>query len=608
MFKSGKEPWDAKCVICDQIISIANKGKADLEKHLNTEKHKMKIRSTASTSRIDIFMESNANLNLQRSVRATEATLVYHTVKHHESFNSLDCTAPLCKSIYPDSKIAKDVTCSRSKAEAILKNVLGPFAQENMLKEVSKIRYLSVSTDSSNHGAIKLFPVLIQYFNPEKGGIQVKLLELQALPNETAETISTYIHTILTDKNLLDKLIAFSADNTNTNFGGRERSGTNSVYSRLKSATQNDDMVGVGCIAHIFSNSVHHAIESLPICVDSIVMQMHNHFASFTVRTEALKKVCSELEIDFKRMLSHSKTRWLSLYPAIERILQMYEPLKSYFLSLSYPARTLQMFFENDFSECYLWLLHSFMSIYQSRIKHTETADISVNEVIDQCSQVVENINERLEQNFCPMKVTEILRRLSEARRDEVEDFKQNMRRMYNIAKDYLNSWTSEFCTDLKHFQWMTLANIPSWEQGAKTIDTLSRKNVQLNDNKFFDQWQNFIKFLKQHEDDSDFKKLLAHQKWTSYFKSFNNEEFYSELLKLAEYYFAIPGHNANVERVFSLINAQWTKERSRLQTDTIAKMMFLLCNLKLTCKEFYDMISKENEILDKVGASAKYN
>lgn len=76
----------------------------------------------------------------------------------------------------------------------------------------------------------------------------------------------------------------------------------------------------------------------------------------------------------------------------------------------------------------------------------------------------------------------------------------------------------------------------------------------------------------------------------------------------MAEYYFAIPGHNANVERVFSLINAQWTKERSRLQTDTIAKMMFLLCNLNLTCKEFYDMISEENDILDKVGASAKYN
>lgn len=77
-------------------------------------------------------------------------------------------------------------------------------------------------------------------------------------------------------------------------------------------------------------------------------------------------------------------------------------------------------------------------------------------------------------------------------------------------------------------------------------------------------------KLHKFFKDDSDFKKLLAHQKWTSYFKSFNNEEFNSELLKLAEYYFAIPGHNANVERVFSLINAQWTKERSRLQTDTI--------------------------------------
>ena len=47
------------------------------------------------------------------------------------------------------------------------------------------------------------------------------------------------------------------------------------------------------------------------------------------------------------------------------------------------------------------------------------------------------------------------------------------------------------------------------------------------------------------------------------------HDEQHSELLKIAQYVFAIPAHNANVERVFSLIEIQWTDERNRLQLDT---------------------------------------
>jgi len=32
----------------------------------------------------------------------------------------------------------------------------------------------------------------------------------------------------------------------------------------------------------------------------------------------------------------------------------------------------------------------------------------------------------------------------------------------------------------------------------------------------------------------------------------------------MCQYLYAIPGHNANVERIFSLIMAQWTKDRNR--------------------------------------------
>ena len=39
---------------------------------------------------------------------------------------------------------------------------------------------------------------------------------------------------------LLYKLIAYSADNTNTNFGGRDRHGTNNVYFKLQSILSKD--------------------------------------------------------------------------------------------------------------------------------------------------------------------------------------------------------------------------------------------------------------------------------------------------------------------------------------------------------------------------------
>jgi hypothetical protein len=40
-------------------------------------------------------------------------------------------------------------------------------------------------------------------------------------------------------------------------------------------------------------------------------------------------------------------------------------------------------------------------------------------------------------------------------------------------------------------------------------------------------------------------------------------QECFSELLIIAEFFLAIPSHNANTERVFSLMKSQWTKERN---------------------------------------------
>lgn len=73
--------------------------------------------------------------------------------------------------------------------------------------------------DSSNHKYMKMFPILIHYFT-ENDGSQVKLLDLQTLPNETLDKITVFCIKALKNYNIPVKdLVAFETDNTNTNIG-----------------------------------------------------------------------------------------------------------------------------------------------------------------------------------------------------------------------------------------------------------------------------------------------------------------------------------------------------------------------------------------------------
>ena len=86
--------------------------------------------------------------------------------------------------------------------------------------------------------------------------------------------------------------------------------------------------------------------------------------------------------------------------------------------------------------------------------------------------------------------------------------------------------------------------------------------------------------------------------------------EAYSEILKMAQYFFAIPGHNANCERIFSLVNSQWSDERNRLSVETVRHIVTVQFNLKsYSCTDLHKYLSRpENAgLLRKISSSQKY-
>lgn len=67
--------------------------------------------------------------------------------------------------------------------------------------------------------------------------------------------------------------------------------------------------------------------------VDDMVIDLFYCFEKSTNRKAGLVEYCDFCDVDYRAIVKHVNTRWLSLERAVHRVLQQYSALKSYFLS-----------------------------------------------------------------------------------------------------------------------------------------------------------------------------------------------------------------------------------------------------------------------------------
>lgn len=154
-------------------------------------------------------------------------------------------------------------------------------------------------------------------------------------------------------------------------------------------------------------------------------------------------------------------------------------------------------------------------------------------------------------------------------------------------------------------FNWMCLENEPEWSDIEKTIQYLKEKKVDIDDSVIFDEFNNLRNFIKSFNEKTkqEWQARSCCDKWVQYFQ----KRPPSELLKICTYCFAIPGHNANTERVFSLMRNQWTDSRNSLSPNSIKNILTVQFNFKnVTCTEFYDIYCK-TDLLKKIRSNEKY-
>jgi hypothetical protein len=110
---------------------------------------------------------------------------------------------------------------------------------------------------------------------------------------------------------------------------------------------------------------------------------------------ESLEQFFEFFDIEYEQLLYHSKTRWLSLFTAVERLIKMFPALKSFFLSQDKSLAILKKCFNDPFSEIYLLHLHSLMCVFHSHIHCIEREKNSVLEILNILSDMQKIIQEK---------------------------------------------------------------------------------------------------------------------------------------------------------------------------------------------------------------------
>lgn len=251
---------------------------------------------------------------------------------------------------------------------------------------------------------------------------------------------------------------------------------------------------------------------------------------------------------------------------------------------------------------------HSLMSVFHSHIQEMEKQNNSIVEVRNILHTVHTMLEERMRNNFMSLKVKGLLAQKRTGGLDkECDQFCADVQGLYSACLQYLEKWMKPM-EEFTPFMWMDLSQPPDWKDVEACIKYLGEKGVPIDDAKCFDQVTNLKKFTESCISDGEFNGLQMHQKWTKYFEKAKSIACYSELLKVAQFVFALPSHNANVERVFSLMQSQWTKKSNKLSVESLKGLLFVQYNFKdMSCKDFHAYLMSNRKMLRKISSSAKY-
>ena len=206
-------------------------------------------------------------------------------------------------------------------------------------------------------------------------------------------------------------------------------------------------------------------------------------------------------------------------------------------------------------------------------------------------------ILQRQNSNFFGATTAELLKCVDDER---AKILKSSFQEFYTISLEFVDKWFN-IVNHTTQTNWTLLGEQKvRYEEVVDLAKQLDPQTAMMDE--LFDE-VSALNILKKIPLDV-FQKEKAEKKWMNIFA--RNDNFLL-LYKLISIVFSIPVSNAFVERVFSHVSAQWTKEKNSLSVKTVKFILQVKVNLEVSCGEMHQIISKNKELIEQIISSAKY-
>ena len=602
----------AACKYCKTVIRAHYN---DLSNHADTSKHKRNARPGSNVRTLfDVGVKVTPELN--NTNKEVELKLAAH-IACHSSIATIDHLGEIVKNISNYNSIS----IHRTKCSALIKNVLSKTMREELLDDLKNTQYSLIIDESTDISCEKQLCVLVRYCSEISRRIVTAFLGMIPLRSRSAEAIFQGISEFLSANNLpIENCIGLATDGCNVMCGR-----SNSVITKFK--VINTNFIHIKCICHSLQLCSSYALKTLPRNVEFMVSETYNWFSHSVARQQKYKELYGKINVGEEplKILKMCDTRWLSIAPCVQRILDQFNVLKLHFclskdVERNYTAELLYQMYNDIANKLYLTFLHPVLIDINRVNKLFQTEKCSPIRLVEDLVVLYRTILLRVMRpttftswattlqydinnmaNHLPINAvyfgTEFHLLLDQSNLETVEvmNIKE---RCCSYMLELLQEMQKRLPTNIEQLQSLTnLSPSVVLSPNKPLLHKISfiqlyRGNIAVIDQ----QWNRLNSVQWPYSDDVDVEKFWIN---VANHTDASSEKDFFELGKFVLSVLALPFSNAAVERSFSEMNLIKTNQRNRMHQDMLEALLHVRCYMErhnICCSSFkpsLQMLSK---------------
>lgn len=323
-------PTHAFCMWCCKSYSISNNGKSTLIAHSKTELHWKRRNTVCSSSNVLGFVKPVSREEVfEKKVLCAEIQASLSLAEHNIPFTYADHFDELIKAAFDDSSIASSFHSKRTKSSYLLTDGLFPCLHKEVVESLKTNKFSLLIDESNKKYGTTYLNLLVKYFDESLGKITTRFFKSVTVGHAKAKNLTQKILDCINEDFIPQtNLLMVMSDSPNVMRG--QRSG---VITQLKQLMPHLIDIG-GCTLHHVSNAAKYASEEFGETIEEFVQDLFYFFRNHPSVVEDLEYYQKIMEIEEHKILRYVETRWLSLIPVADRILEQLPALKSLFENL----------------------------------------------------------------------------------------------------------------------------------------------------------------------------------------------------------------------------------------------------------------------------------